>query len=522
MKAHVPFHYYVSYKPVRAIKDRHATFASEGLIEFRSVARDAVRTVMRAGKLPGDGDRACDREWHFENPLVPLPNGDMREVVLFEDNLWIEAVPAADTIEKLEKHAGKGTPFLTRYAGEALLKESDNPNFLPHQRPVIFTDRQQVEQMVWRMQKAKLRTFEDDGGDAVRRRLQRTADAFIEIDGMFYARFREPMLRIGGRYSEKSIEFCGSRDNVDHPSRLKYAAASGSVFEEERAMLWSLSEEVAGCSEWRRNENEVIKTQVRYDVLDPDVLVACPHIEAFLYSATSTLRALWAHPLALHHGVINQAVELRDALAACGNQITPRLRRAVEEVARITPLPAEEVDLWRQRAAGRPRMLTHRGYLHHGSEVPLTRASQVIAYVNAHVEAAESAQRALRRLDLRNRRLSWEERALEINTCPGDGLVSYELLSCQAVAQHATKLGVRSETAIRAARYEDARVFAVGRGMDSVGPVLIAVVDEAPDGSLSIRTVHSGEPPEADALELLERHMAAAAPAPEPCCVLGM
>ena len=167
-------------------------------------------------------------------------------------------------------------------------------------------------------------------------------------------------------------------------------------------------------------------------------------------------------------------------------------------------------------------MLTHRGYHRHGSELPLTRASQVTAHADTHMKAAEFAQRALRRFDLRNRRLSWEERALETNVFAGSELVSYELLSGDAVALHADELGVGYRAAIRAARDDGARIFAVGRREGCVGPVLMAVVDEAPDGALSVRTVLSSAPPNDAALDLLDRHMAAATPDFELSCSPGM
>jgi hypothetical protein len=507
MKATFPIHYAVSYIPAKCSNNRYVYFASEATVEFRSVPRDAVRTVMRAGKLP-QADREAPDAWHFKDPLVPRPDGGMREIVRFEDELWIEAVPVAETIEGLEKNAGKGTPFLPKYSGEALLRNTSH-HLQPCQQTRIYSDRYQIE----RMERKTLRVYKNDGGDAMRQRLQRTADAFIEIDGMLYARCREPMLRIGGRYSEKSIEFCGPPRQYKVRTQKKYAESERSVFDEERAMTWSLSESAAGISEWKRTESETVRPLVIYEVLDPEILTACPHVASFLYLATCALRSLWANPMALRHGVLEPAIELRDALGACGQQITPRLRRAVEEVARIPPLAEDDATLWRRRAEGRPRMKTYNGQHHSGNDLPLTRASQIVTHAADHTKATEFATRALRRLEMRNQRLSWEERALELNSFAGDGIVSYELLSSQAVVQHAEALGVRPEEAIRAARDDGAPAFAVRSGMDCAGPRLIAVIDEAPDGSLSIRSILNDNASEAPAaVELLEQHLAAAAP----------
>lgn len=522
MKAKVPFHYQIDYKGERQVKARHAYFAAEAEIEFREVERAEVRTVMRAAKMPNERER----DWHFADPLTAPAGGGLREIVLFEGDLWIEAVPAADTVAKLETRGGEGTPFLPRYSGTRLLQDTTNPDV--HKRTIIYSTESEIEALCFRSERARLKTFHDDGGERTRADLQRTAEAFIAIDGMLYARFREPLLRIGGRYSEKSVEFCGTRYGSLYGSGPKCAELDRSVFEEEQAMTWSLTEEAVGRAEWLRANGEEVVPNVRFEVLDPDVLTACPHVGVFLYLATSALGQLWANPLALRHGVLEAAVELRDALADCGSQITPRLRRAVEDVAAIAPLPAEDAELWSRRAAGRPQMKTHHGHYHHGDRTPLTRASQIVAHADVHMAAAATAARALRRLEMRNPRLSWEERALEVHalegrTAEGLKIVSYELLSAQAVAKHARALDVRPDAAIRVARDENVRIFAVGAGRDARQPALMALVDEEPDGTLSIRSLlHGGEPPDPAAIELLDRHLVAAAPAPEPSLSPGM
>jgi hypothetical protein len=514
MKASFPIHYVVNYKPVRCVKDRQVHFASEASVEFRIVPRTAVRTVMRAVKL-GKGDGAKVKAWSFGDPLTPKPGGGMREIVKFDGDLWIEAMPAAEVIEGLEKHGGRGTPFVEPYAGHGLILDVNNPNLQQHQRPVIYSDRRQIE----RMERAELRTFDDDGGDEMRLDLLRIADALVAIDGTLYARFREPMLKIGSRHSDESAtDFCGSRDG-SHISAPKYARDDGYIYDDEVAMLWSLSEEAAGRAEWLRKGKREIRAGVAYEVLDPDLLTACPHVNAFLYLATAALKALYAHPMALRHGVLERAVELRDALSTCDDQITPRLRRAIDEVARIEPLSEEEAETWRRRAEGRPRMLTYNGRHHDGGDLPLTRASQIVTHAGEHLKAAELAASALRRLATRNPRLSWEERALETNSLRDGAEASYELLSSEAVADRADNLGVDFTRAIRAARDDGARIFMVGMvgaRMKVFAPSLLAIVDEAPDGSLSVRDVlHGNDVPEPTALALLDRHLATAAPVAE-------
>jgi hypothetical protein len=329
---------------------------------------------------------------------------------------------------------------------------------------------------------------------------------------MLYARCREPALKIGSHYDhETSSAFVGSRSGGFPFSGARYANTDNYLSDAELPMVWSLSEEKTGHDEARRDGRR-IRAGVAVEVVDPEVLTACPHVAAFLSLAAASLKMLWANPMALRHGVLEHAVELRDALSSCRRQITPRLRRVVEEVAAIGPLPVDEAELWRRRAEGRPRMLTHNGLHHYGRDLPLTRASQVVAHAGDHVRAAEFAARALRRLEVRNHRLSWEERAVETNSMEDGGHVSCELLSSQAVALHAGRIGVHPRAAIAAARDGGARIFAAGPASDRFVPDIVAVVDEGPDGTLSVREVLRGRGPDRpESAALLERHLAAAA-----------
>ena len=543
LKATFPIHYTVSYVPFRHRNVQHVRFPSEASVEFRAVARADVRTVMRAASTSRS---AYDRDWSFRQPVAPKPDGSLREVVEFEGRLWIEAVAAADVIEGLVKNAGKGTPFVEAYGGErSLTVETDPANQNAWSKPALMTSRHQIE----RHERATLSQFDDDGGDRMRAGLKRTADAMIAIDGTLYARFREPALSVPGPDdTHHALSFCGAGDGSETYAAggPRYAVCDYSSYGDGAEKRWSLSEFETALAERGRAGGGAPASEVRFEVLDPEILVACPHVAACLDLAAKSLKHLWQNPMALRHGVIEHAVELRDALSSCHRQITPRLRRALEGVARIEPLSETDEASWRMLAEGRPRMQTWNGRHHHGNDVPLTRASQVVAHAKDHAAAAETAAAALRRLAVRNKRLSWEERALESNFMADGDTTCHELLSSQAVAIHGEKLGVDARGAIRAARDEGCRIFMVEASVRKTGrydsssksknrkkgdtyeyfvseTALLAVVDEAPDGSLSVRSLlHGKRKPPAEALALIEKHLAAAAPAPEPALAPGM
>lgn len=503
MKVTVPFHYAVSYVLKRHRNSNSVYFASEAELEFRSIPRDAVRTVMRLGKRNKDDHRAAN--WSFGKPFAAKDDGSKRDVVQFEGCLWVESVPLSDVIEGLEKRGGEDTPF----ADMRLLQDTGKDQY-GNVKTRIYQSHFQVRSR----ERIEIREINDDGGERVRRALTRRAASLISIDGMLYARCREPMLKIGGGYGEKEIDFCGPYRSISRDtSKHKYAYDDSYVFDHDVPLMWSVTELAHGRGEWRRTSKARLTDLAEFEILDPEVLTACPHVGAFLHHATQALKKLWEHPMALRHGVLERAVELRDAIEGCGRQITPRLRRAVTEIAAIQAIPEDEVNVWRGRAAGRPRMVTYNGHYHHGPETPLTRASQVIAHADNHLDAARDAETALRRYKMRGSGLSWEDRALELNSIEDDGKISYELLSSQAVALHAEKLEIDPAEAIRAARHDAARIFVVGSG-GLFAPSLIAIVDEAPSGEMSVREILHGDSPAPSkaSLALLERHLEAAVP----------
>jgi hypothetical protein len=548
LKATFPIHYSVSYKPYRAQNARYTHFPSEASVEFRAVPRSAVRTVMRAVSTR---ENDYERGWSFREPLAPKSDGSMREIVEFEGRLWIEAVPVAATIEGLESRSGKGTPFVERYGEKSFTVQTSPADQNAWSKPALMTSQEQIA----RFERATLSEFNDDKGEAMRAGLTRTADAMIAIDDMLYARFREPTLSVPAPADDRrAVTFVGAGDGAETYAAegLRYAVAGYSSYSDGATRRWSLAEHATALAERKRAGGAPATPEVRFEVLDPEVLTACPHVAACLDLATGALKALWKNPMALRHGVIEHATELRDALSASRGQITPRLRRALDGVARIEPLSATDRAAWDRLAAGRPRMRTWNGHHHGGEDLPLTRASQVGAHAGDHAEAAGLASAALRRLAVRNMRLSWEERALEINAVAAGETTSYELLSSQAVAIHADRLGVDAREAIRAGRDDGARIFMTEdlvRKTGTYGPSskpkrkggkskkddsyeffervtgLLAVIDEAADGSLSVRSVlHGARKPPAAALALLDRHLAEAAPAPapEPALAPGM
>lgn len=467
MKVKVPFHYLVYYTPFRKQNSHSTYFAAETEIEIREVPRAATKTVLRVGTVPNG--RPGRPEWKFNDPYCAKPDGSMREIVSFEDGLWVESLPFADVAKSLAEDAGKVGPFAT-----IGLRATTKPD-ASGQLPEVTHSRDELERSL----RASLRSFSDDGGAQMRSAIERRARATIVVDETVYVRCREPVLHIDRRWGRSAIKFAANGHFVRD---IDLAGYCGSAEDEEHH--YNLNEERAGIAEVKRRHPEAEFERIAMvEIIDASVIRATPHVDAVLAHARHACTELWRFPLAMLPDTVDRAVELRDALSASEKQITPRLLRALEDIESL-PEPAEQqLDRWAKQAATRPNRPGE-----HGTSQPIpSRASQIIRHIERRSRAIAHAADALRRFRCRPSGLSWEARAFAHNVHrAADDMRSVELISAGIVELMASQIGVSAKPLLETAE-RGGRVFAVIEGEHQIwNPPLALVCAEARHGDLQV------------------------------------
>lgn len=495
MKLNVAFHYQVYFVPHRGIKERSDWRASETEIDIREIDRAAVKTVFRVGTLPAG--RTGEPRWKFDDPYCAKPDGSMREIVSYDGALWVEAMPVQNVVTPLTDDAGKGTPF--ENLGLRATKKPDHKGELP---AVLKSPDQLI-----RSWGGPLRSLRDDDGARVRESLEKRARSTVLIDGTIYVRCHEPILYIGNNgYGKSAIKF-GAVDRYGSINGSDIASYRGLLQgDDARAYYYNLNEEQTGLAHLveKHPDDEVVRV-AQVEVVDPNAVTATPHIRGVLTSATSALTQLWAYPMAMLPDHLERAIELRDALSESWYQITPRLLRALQDVASMPQPTSAQLDRWRKLAECRPHQPHRPGEHDRSGRNEASRACQIIAHLEQRTKASEFAAIALRRFTSRPKGLSWEDRALQLNFYGEEvELWSVELLSLDAIKAIARNIGLDASPVL-AAIADGGRAFAVGTATAedwNSAQAIVAAVQE--DGRF---TVSGGE---SQHRKLIEQHIVAA------------
>lgn len=443
MKFKLAFRYAVGFKPYRMIKTRTAYFPSQGEIEVPEIDRSAVKTVFRVGTLAAG--RQGIAKWEFEDAFCAKPDGSKREIVALNDELYVEGVPVEDAVASLATNC------------------IDHPLFdglwLPKPRDSEPAGKGSTREQLERTHPTPFREYSDDGGAQVRQRLEQRARAFVVLDGKIYVRCHEPILYIDRRYGEAAFKF---GKNGPSSGNSDLAGFQGYQWDEAVGHYYNLNEADIGLAELRRRHPDAeIKQIADVEVLDPSMVRATPHAKAVVSHAHAALKQLWQQPLSMLPDAIDRAVELRDALTTAGDQITPRLLKAIESVAMLPEPPAQQLERWTNLAEARPRRPTWSGDHENERETP-SRAAEIIQHQNLRKQATAHANDAVMRYSLRPAGMSWEDRAFEINSFsdPKNNLTSVEILSLSKLDEVAHALQADPEPL----RYEleaGSRVFLV-------------------------------------------------------------
>jgi hypothetical protein len=366
--------------------------------------------------------------------------------VSFDDALFVESVSIDEATASLGTNALKhglfdglylGIPSDVEHAGNARSRTELERKF-----PTPF------------------RMYVDDGGEKVKQRLDRRAQAFLAIDDKIYVRCHEPVLYFDKKYGPSSVKFGKSGTSYQDSNLAGYS--KGSAWEGARAHYYSLEEAELGLAELtRRYPNDEIQTIATFEIVDPSAIRQTPHVDAVVALAHQALDELWRHPMSLLPDAIESAVMLRDSLSEADDQVTPRLLKALEIVASLPALSTPQLDRWKQLAEARPKRPDWSGERDRGSS-DASRAAEVVEHHELRAKAAEFAGAALRRFEARPVGVSWEDRAVDPNIFRDteSQLLSVELLSQGKVIELAGRLDVDGAPLLREIA-RGGRVFAI-------------------------------------------------------------
>jgi hypothetical protein len=311
------------------------------------------------------------------------------------------------------------------------------------------------------------------------------------------------VLYIDQKYGPSSVKFGKSATSYQDSDLAGYS--KGSAWDGAKAHYYNLAEAGIGLAALkRRYPDEEVETIAVFEIVDPSAIRQTPHVNAVVALAHEALDELWRHPMSLLPDAVESAVKLRDTLSESGDQITPQLLRALEVVASLPELSPAQLDRWKQLAETRPKRPDWSGDHNRGSS-EASRASEIVTHHELRTKAAEFARAALRRFEARPAGMSWEDRALGLNSLqdPESGLFSVELLSQGKVIEFAGRLS-NDDAPLLDEVARGGRVFAIEKQEQYSTSIIALLSASMTEGGLEVQ----GGIPEHRAL--IERHISSA------------
>lgn len=458
MQLELDYHYNIDFIPYRHQNTQHVTAAASISVEVPEAPREQAPVVMRVGnpvndvRLSRSGERFIFRK-----------DGSPREVRFYRGRHYVEACSAEELAEQSR------ADLTSTFFGRCRPRNTSIDNG----RATYGRDRLWTLEEVLRQHSrpsAPMRSYTDDKGEAVGKKLRRLAGLMVIVDGTVFEYTPEPILKIGPRGDATMVV---SRPPLN--DRNAYDGDGFHDFEYEGAVRSALKHAHTVMHMSGGGQAPFI------EVLAPSASTFDGATYDVAERAELLSRHLRAHATGLPWNALEAYYDLRDAMEDAHGRVTPRLLAAFSGLSAL-----EET----QDAASVAAIMARSEAASTGWSDPRSRNN---IYKKRHEfmagggvgKLSEMAQDILERWAARPPEAYWGEDVAPVSSLKTGSCRVSEVLSEGAAVDKALAVGADPAEALAAAAAGD-RLLVIETLIAGFGDAVAALAAADGDGGIRI------------------------------------